>query len=800
MANDSKYDYDIFISYNRADEAWAKQLATRLEQEIWQDRKLKVFFAPWDIKPGESIPERLEHALPRSRKVGLIMSPESVASEWVNVERYVTHFIDINERQKRLIPLYRRTCEIPPFLAHINYVDFRDEGKFEENYRILLATIKDEPLPRGEQITSAPAVSLPPAVPRRPAVGFIPRHDEHKRNILEQVKAELAPEKNQLVVLWGRGGAGKTILAAEAVREMSGIFLERIVWISALAHADLTLSTLLNEIAAQLGRPDLRPLAPEDKEEQVRVLIDAAPTLIVLDNFETIKPEEQKACVRFLAERAPCPALITTRSEINEDEVNNIPLEAMLLEEAQELLQRLIEHTRKPERFNALDRDDLIRKIEFNPLLLKWVVRQIDLAQRPETALSYLAKGDDEIAERIFDRSFNLERVGNDGRDALLALSLFVPDASREALAEASGFDNNLLRLDKAVENLSAVWLIDTTKDGNRLIIQGLTYERAKARLSKDIRAAEFIQRFVTHFLNYAQAHAQPKPEDFNALELEKDNVLRAMDEASSLANWAVVIQLMNAISFDGVNGFLMIRGYWEEAIRRGEYTLQAARNLSDEGEIAKFAHNLAIAYQMRGELAKSRQLYEDSLVISKSLDDQSGIATTLHSLAMLAQDQGKLTEAQRLYDESLEINKRLNDQRGIANTLHELGLLAQEQGKMDEARQLYNESLEINQRLSNKSSIASTTSQIGIILFEQGEVVESQAYHEKSLAIRRSLGEQQGIAIDLHQLGRLAETKGDRAKAADFFREALSIFEKLGSPYAEIARESLERVEDESS
>ncbi|MBV9959653.1 MAG: toll/interleukin-1 receptor domain-containing protein [Acidobacteria bacterium] len=152
MATESEYKHDVFISYNRADEAWAKQLATRLEQESWKGEKLKTFFAPWDIKPGESILERLEDALPRSRKVCLIMSPDSDASEWVKAERYITQHIDITERQKRLIPLYLRACQIPSFLNHINLIDFQDATRFEENYRILLATIKDEPLPRGSSL------------------------------------------------------------------------------------------------------------------------------------------------------------------------------------------------------------------------------------------------------------------------------------------------------------------------------------------------------------------------------------------------------------------------------------------------------------------------------------------------------------------------------------------------------------------------------------------------------------------------------------------------------------------------
>ena len=797
MTNDAQYKYDIFLSHNHADEEWTRKLAERLEKEAWQGRKLIVFFSPWDIRPGQSIPLEIERALPKSRKVGLIMSPEAMASAWVELERLVTTYIGVSARQERLIPLYRRTCEIPALLQPVLYLDFRDDAKFEESYRKLLAVIKDEPLPRGSSPSSAAPELLPPAIPRPPAVGFVQRHDEHKRNILEQVKAELAPEKNQLVVLWGRGGAGKTTLAAEAVREMSETFPDRIVWISALSHADLTLATLLNEIAAQLGRPDLRPLPPEEKEEQVRALIAAAPTLIVLDNFETIRPEEQKACVRFLAERAPCPALITTRSEINEDEVNNIPLDQMRLEEARELLKLLIEHTRKPERFKALNQDEIIRKTEFNPLLLKWVVRQIDLAKKPETALSYLAKGDTKVAERIFDRSFNLESVSDDGRDVLLALSLFVPDASREALAAVAGFGDDLLRLDKAVENLASVWLIDATEEGERLIIQGLIYERAKARLSKDVRADEFRQRFVAYFLSYAQARAKPTPEDLDALEAEEDNLLASIEMSFNLENWDSVIQLAYAIAFPGL---LDIRGYWDEAIRIGKQAMKAARNLLNEEHIASFAHNIAVTRQFQGELEEARRLYDESLEIKKKLGDQSGIASTLHQLGWLAQAQGELEEARRLYDESLEIAKKLGDQSSIATTLHNLAVIAQGQGELEEARRLYDESLEIKKKLGNQSGIAVTLHQLGRLAQDQGELEEARRLYNESLEIKKKLGDQSGIASTLGQLGLLAELEGNRDEAVRLIREALGIFEKLKSPYAEIARRVLKRLETEAS
>jgi hypothetical protein len=43
MSKTIPYEHDIFLSYNKADEAWVERLATRLEQEEWQGDNLKVF-------------------------------------------------------------------------------------------------------------------------------------------------------------------------------------------------------------------------------------------------------------------------------------------------------------------------------------------------------------------------------------------------------------------------------------------------------------------------------------------------------------------------------------------------------------------------------------------------------------------------------------------------------------------------------------------------------------------------------------------------------------------------------------
>ncbi|HZH92384.1 MAG TPA: tetratricopeptide repeat protein [Pyrinomonadaceae bacterium] len=835
MTNPASYEYDIFLSHNYVDEVWTTKLAERLEREDWQGRKLKVFFSPWDIRPGQSIPKRIEEALPKSRKVGLIMSPEAMASAWVEVERLVTTYIDVTERQERLIPLYRRACEIPALLRPILYIDFRDDDKFEESYKKLLAIIKDEPLPRGSNPLSDGSIVLPASIPRPPVVGFVPRQDENGQNIIKQLTEQLAPQKNQLVALWGSGGVGKTTLAAEAVRNLAGIYNQRIIWVSADTRANLPFTTFLDEIAEQLGRADLRPLAPELKEQEISALIAHSPTLLVLDNFETIAAKEQSLCLNFLAQRARCPVLITTRERIAEARL--IPLATMSQEEASDLLERLISQTHDSSIYAEVDRNRILSEAEFNPLVIQWIVAQIDLAQDPEEVLSELAQGEGDAAYRVFDRSFNLPQMAQGGRAVLLALPLFTPSAMRPALAEVAGMgkDKDKKKFKKAQQTLASLWLVKQTRGGQRLAIDGLTRELAGARLSRDLRSKIFRERFVVRFLRYAVSNSHPTAEHLNALEAEKDNILNAIDVAFEINDGNSLIRIHVAM-----DEFLRLRGYWDESIRRGEQALEVARKLSDEYWIKTLTHNLALAYQPRGNLSKARELYDESLYIERKFHNQSGIAMTLLTLGTLAQDQGELEEARRLYDESMEISKKLADQRGIANTLHELGRLAQAQGELEEARRLYDESMEIDKKLDNQSGISISLRALGTLAQEQEELEEARQLYNESMEISKKLGNQSGIAGALHQLGRLAQDQGeldearrlydesleiakklgdqsaiastlgqlgllaaqesDRAEATRLLREALSIFERLKSPYAEIARESLRQLEDESS
>lgn len=654
---------EIFCSYSHKDESLRDELAAHL-RPLERQGKIKSWHYRM-IKAGENWKGETDKQLETAHLLLLLISADFIKSDFCQIEmkRAMERY---RASEARVIPIILRPCEwetpplnepqaLPKDALPVTEWPSHDAA-FKDVAKGIRAVVE-------ELLDASPSVSTPLAdplktpprifIPRPPVIGFVTRCDAEGRNIVGRLKEELSPQQNQLVTLSGPGGIGKTTLAAETARELKDVFKGRVVWSSADGRTEFSLSTLLDDISAQLGREDLRPLALDAKEAAVHALVADPPALVVLDNYETIKPDAQQSIERWFAQ-APCSALFTSRQRIGAT-FFSVAVAAMSREEAREFLEKVIAQTQDAQIFSVEIRRRIYETAEANPYVMQWIVGQIDAAQEPQAVLEELQHGAGDAAERVFDRSFNLPQLGDDGRAALLALSFFAPNASRAALAEVAGFGDDSRRMNEAVKNLRALWLIKATDENRRFAIEGLTRSFAVARLSKDLRADEFRRRFVAYFLRHAQAHAQTTPEDFAALEAEKDNALNAMDAAFELKDWDSVVRIRFALE-----GFLDLRGYWDEAIQRGTLAVKAARSSQSESLIAALSHNVAVIYQRRGELDEARRLYNESLEINKRLGDQNGIAISLLTLGLLAEEDGNKVEAIRLMREALVIFEKL--------------------------------------------------------------------------------------------------------------------------------------------
>ena len=95
------FDFNsCFISYSSTDEAFAKRLHAALKAE-----KMKVWFAPEDMKSGQKLFPQIDSAIKVHDKLLLILSEESMKSEWVEVEIRRAQKAAKREERQKLFPI-----------------------------------------------------------------------------------------------------------------------------------------------------------------------------------------------------------------------------------------------------------------------------------------------------------------------------------------------------------------------------------------------------------------------------------------------------------------------------------------------------------------------------------------------------------------------------------------------------------------------------------------------------------------------------------------------------------------------
>ncbi len=146
-----------FFSYSREDSDFALRLAADLKaagSNVWIDQI--------DIGPGELWDRKVQSALESCPCLLLILSPASVNSN--NVLDEVSYALD---KQKTLIPILHRDCDIPFRIRRFQHLDFRND------YDRMLAELRKCLHPSGPPQASASVSSSPiapaPVTPMKPA-------------------------------------------------------------------------------------------------------------------------------------------------------------------------------------------------------------------------------------------------------------------------------------------------------------------------------------------------------------------------------------------------------------------------------------------------------------------------------------------------------------------------------------------------------------------------------------------------------------------------------------------------------
>ena len=125
---------DVFISYSRRDTDFVKVLHQALEEsnkETWID---------WQgIAPTTEWWKEIEAGIEAADNFIFVISSDSVGSKYCLLE--IDHAIKHN---KRVIPVLRRSADMPKAISHIQRVSFLEDDPFDAAFAELVETINTD--------------------------------------------------------------------------------------------------------------------------------------------------------------------------------------------------------------------------------------------------------------------------------------------------------------------------------------------------------------------------------------------------------------------------------------------------------------------------------------------------------------------------------------------------------------------------------------------------------------------------------------------------------------------------------
>jgi hypothetical protein len=152
--------YSCFISYSTKDQVFADRLYADLQAD-----GVRCWFAPSDMKGGKKIHEQIPEAIRLYDKLLLVLSENSMDSEWVKTEIYHARQDEIRNKKRKLFPIglvpFKEIREWEAFDADIgkdmarelreyfipDFSNWKDHDSYQRSFERLLRDLKAEEAP-----------------------------------------------------------------------------------------------------------------------------------------------------------------------------------------------------------------------------------------------------------------------------------------------------------------------------------------------------------------------------------------------------------------------------------------------------------------------------------------------------------------------------------------------------------------------------------------------------------------------------------------------------------------------------
>ena len=653
----------------------------------------------------------------------------------------------------------------------------------------------------------------------------------------ESASLRAALDEGRLVSLVGPGGAGKTRLALECLREVS---TRNTAWVVRLE--DVTEGAdVFEAVGRQIGAFQEGRLTWLDSV--VARLRDADSALLLLDNCEHVIRSASTLAGTLLASCPSLRVLATSREPLGVTGEKLIRLTGLATDPelsppgghsttVPDAVQLFVERAREKDRDFAIDEirgdrlSEIVKRIDGLPLAVELAAARVEqlsvdeIFEQVDHEVTRIASTLRQPTERhrtleaCFNWSFSL--LTDAEQRALCRLSVFVGGFDRAATRAVLPGDS-----DHLVERLVTCSLVDRAEirgETRFRILQPIRVScEEKLRESGDQQSA--ADAHLAWYVAVAEEAAdaiggEPASTWLPRLDDELANFREAIQHAIRTENLEALLR------FAGLWWYWFLRGLWAEAraplemaleatgeghprraraalaagtvawasgdLRAASEWLKVARDSAEEADdkwcVSQVAHIEGHISHQQGDWDRAEARFTEALRFWINRPDSYWKALLLDDVGSLAADCGDFDGASAALEQALRTAKAVHDRQAEGNSLAHLTAVARRQAKLDAAEVYGEAAVRVLRDLGYRRGLATALRNLADVQRERGRAGNAHALLDEATRIQRAVGHRNGLARSALSGALLAAAERDFPRAAELLAEARVLRERGGA------------------